>query len=631
VNFQFINSLQLKLALGFLLVSLAPLGIVGYFSVSTADQAIESIVSNQLQNLAAEKQQLLQRWIAERKADIEVVAGSSIIKNMDPATMEPFLRSVQSQYEVYQRFRIAGPDGRIIYDSSLLSDSPIVVQPWFALAMKGQRYQSSVYLDNESHLSVFQLATPICDAKGHPQGVLCATVNTAGILSRVLNISLGKTGECYLVDSQGVFLAHQNPERILHDNIAQSGSFANIFQRNQAHPIYKDYRGIAVLGASRDISGTEWYVVVEQDQDEAFAPSFQLRRNIRIAVVLTLLGAVGLSLWLAYYLASPIRALSEAAHALARGDYNHPLVHVKNHRRDEIGMLRNAFEHMADQIHAQHQTLETQVGMREVELQQTGERLEHTIQAAARSEHLAVLGRLASGVAHEIRTPLSSLKLYLQSVQEDFSVSPELGEDYDVAMRQVERIESTINHFLIFARPRDPVFASIDFARLVNDSIAIVRPRANQQNVRLTSTIAADVPEVHGDMRQLCDALVNLLVNALDELSLGGDLAVRVMPDGVKMSDNENATRWARIDVVDNGPGIQPSNLEILFEPFFTTKASGSGLGLPIVQGTVQRHNGIIRISTTPGSGTTFTILLPAATHKQPTQKQTAPEQTAPE
>ena len=140
----------------------------------------------------------------------------------------------------------------------------------------------------------------------------------------------------------------------------------------------------------------------------------------------------------------------------------------------------------------------------------------------------------------------------------------------------------------------------------------MVRPRAKQQSVVVRQCVASELPKVEGDMRQLGDAIVNLLVNALEVMPDGGRLEISVDVENAEPVDAEPP--MLRIDVGDSGPGIQEEDLDQLFEPFFTTKASGSGLGLAIVDGTVQRHGGVVRVHTQPGEGTTFSIYLPAAT-----------------
>lgn len=622
MSLRFLHNLQLKVTLGVLLASLAPLGIVSIFALRTSDRVIGSIVANQLENVAGEKQELLKRWITERRADIGVVAGCSLAQQLDPESLAPYLDLVKKQYTAYRRFVVAQADGHTVCDTRGSTDGQYGEAAWFKAAMAGQCYMSEVHLDADGDDSVFEMAAPISDADGRPRGAVCATVTLATILGQVLNVSLGETGECYLVDKSGTFLVHKDPRRILKDNIAESESFLNIFRnktgdkaedganasRNRDSGVYKDYRHIDVLGASRAIPGTQWYLVVEQDQDEAFAPSRRLQQSIHIVFGLTVAGAVALSMLLAHYVTAPVRAVSESADMLSGGDFRHALEHLPRPRSDEIGVLCSAFEHMAGQLQERQSWLENRVDTTEAELHEADERLKKAIEAAARAEHLAALGRVASGVAHEIRTPLCSLKLYLQSVQEDFSVSPEHAEDMNIAMQQVARMEGTINHFLEFARPQEPVLSQIHVRRLVDDALMIVRPKANQQHVEVQVSLASDTPGVCGDMRQLGEAIVNLLVNALEEMTGGGRLAVATAEE---FSSTSN-TRWARIDVSDTGAGIKPSDLDKLFEPFFTTKASGSGLGLSIVRATVERHGGLVRIHTELGVGTTFSILLPA-------------------
>jgi two-component system NtrC family sensor kinase len=604
-----LNKLQYKVAIGLLLVSLLPLGIVGFFGVRTADEIIESIVGNQLENLAADKQQLLKRWLNERKADLEVVAASPAVKNLDPVEISPYLELIRQQYQVYERFVVAARDGRTIFDSKVSDSKDWTGEAWFKCAKEGKRSMSDVMLDTENNDAVFLLSAPITDSTGKFRGAVCATVSTAAIRRDVLQVSLGATGECYLVDQTGKFLAHKNMHRVLRENIAQSGSFTNIFRNEWRPPVYRDYRNISVLGASRSIPDTSWYLVVEQDEAEAFATAYRLRRQVGAALGVTIFGVIGFSLLLAYYVTRPIRAMHSAAQSLGQGNFDDALIQLPKPRGDEIGTLRNAFERMAYQLRDRQSQLENRVDVTDRELHETDLRLKNVIAAAARSEHLAALGRLSSGVAHEIRTPLTALKLYLQSAQDDFSVSHEHAEDFDMAMRQVDRIESTINHFLNFAKPQEPVMAEVDISKIIEDALIVVRPRAVHQGVEIQTSIATDLPGVEGDMRQLGEALVNLLINALEEMPQGGNLRITVEShDCAAETLLQNAVR---IDVTDNGPGIKAENVDLLFEPFFTTKASGSGLGLSIVQGTVQLHGGYIRVRTEIGRGTTFSIFLP--------------------
>jgi two-component system, NtrC family, sensor kinase len=607
----FFNNLQIRVTLVSLLVSLVPLVTVSVFSVRTANRVIEDIVQSQLENVAAEKQVLLERWIMERKADLEVLAGSPTVRNVDTEELASFFELAREQYGVYRRFVIAGLEGETVYDSSGPSDASNSNEVWFQSALRGEPYMSEAELEVNGKESVFRIATPIRDSGAQPLGVLCATVSTQAILERVLRLQLGESGECYLVDKAGTFLAHKDPRRILSESIAQSHSFTHIFSSEDEQPIYEDYRGILVLGASRSLEEIEWYIVVEQDRDEAFFDSDQLQRSIFIVVGLTVLGVVCLSALLAWYVASPIRSLSEAARTLARGDFEDALYFAQATRRDEIGALYVAFGHMADQLQDRHRLLETRVGLTQAELQKVTAELKETLDSAARAERLASLGHLASGVAHEIRTPLTSLKLFLQSVQENIAFSPDDREDYQIAMRQVARIEKTINRFLDFARPQEPVITEFNFAQLAAEVLEVIRPRASHQEIEIAENIASETACVRGDAHQLSEVLVNLLVNALDVMPDGGRLAVSVATEAAE--PNSAVPFWVLVKVSDTGPGIPQQDLDRLFEPFFTTKATGSGLGLAILKSTVESHGGSVCVDTKLHAGTTFSIRLPTS------------------
>jgi signal transduction histidine kinase len=591
----------------FLLVALVPLGIVGAFSIRTAEQLITSMVSSHLENVADDKAALLERWISERKADLGVIAGSSILRSMNPGLVARYLRLVEEKYKVYKGFAVLSHSGEVVF-SSFGEQLDYEQEQWYKQSMEGRSYISNITLDPKKKESNFRISAPIVGDDGTIEGVACATVGTHTILSIILKVSLGETGECYLVDKGGTFLAHKDPKRILTDNISQSESFKNIFGVGRHRRIYTDYRGIEVLGASRKLADLDWYLVVEQDRDEAFRAADRLERYVYIVIVFSTLGAVVLAWLLSFYVVNPIRALSEAADTLARGEFENALAKTK--RTDEIGMLHNAFEEMARQLQARQHSLEEKVDLTEVELRETDVKLQKTVLAAARSEQLAALGRLAAGVTHEIRTPIASLKLFLESVKAEIEISPEYEEDFYIAMNQIKRIEATINRFLDFAKPQDPIFSLVDVGLLIEEALLVVRPKANQQETVVTVSINNDLSEVEGDKKQLGEVMVNLMVNGLEAMASRGELDISACMDQFEVAGRFR--RCVRIDVSDTGPGIDAENLSRLFDPFFTTKASGTGLGLSIVQSTVGRHGGGINVESNIGKGTTFSVFLPA-------------------
>ncbi len=601
------KNLQIKVMLGFIVIALGPLGIMGIFAIKTAEKLILNMARNQVEHIVRDKAVLLERWIAERKTDLEVVAGSSILKSKDPSLIAPYLELVRDRYKVYGGFIVLSRDGRILYDSSRQPPQN-QRKKWFQEALAGRPHMSDIDFDAERKESFFLISTPLMDTSGEIQGAAAATVGTNVILSQVLHISLGETGECYLVSRNGTFLAHKDPTRILKENIAQSESFKNIFNAGKHGKTYIDYRGIEVIGASARVGGTDWALVVEQDKDEAFRDAVRLKHYIFLAMALATGGALVLAWLLSYYIVNPIRKLNLAAKCLAAGEFDR--AHIEMDRADEIGMLVNAFEDMAHQLQDRQQMLEQRMELKQSELEKTGVKLKKTQQAAARSQQLASLGRLASGVAHEIRTPLTSLKLFLEAAESDIATSPDYAEDFRIAMNQIRRMEATINRFLDFTRPQDPVFASVRTADLIEDALLVIGPRARQQETVIERSIQEPLPMLTGDRKRLGEALLNLMVNGLEAMAHRGRLSVYAYPDVIQ--GKEGRRPGVRIDIKDTGPGIAQQDMSRLFEPFFTTKATGAGLGLAIVSSIIQGHGGEILVHSTAEEGTTFSVLLPA-------------------
>ncbi len=603
-----LNTLQLKLMLLFFILELVPLCGVGMLSIRTAERLILNMVTNQIEHIAADKAAMLERWIDERKADVEVIAGSSILRSMEPEQIARYVELVRDKYRVYGEISVVSREGVSIHPKG---------EPTREHHVKSQArppevdrlMMSDIHLSSDRKQSTFQISAPLVGDSGDQEGEVIASVGTGTILSVVLRVSLGETGECYLVNREGTFLAHKEPGRILNENIAQSESFKNVFSIPKRRITYIDYRGIEVIGASMMVAGTDWALVVEQDTEEAFRPVTELRRSIALIISLSLLGAL-LSAWLlSRYVATPIRRLSQAADFLARGEFDRVRLEPAV-RGDEVGLLYDAFGEMARQLQDRHQRLEEKVIRREAELKETDVRLRQTEEAAARSQQLAALGQLAAGVAHEIRTPLTSLKMFLQSIESEMGLAPEYEEDFHVAMNQIWRMEATINRFLDFVRPEALVFSEVDVRELIEDSLLVAQPRARQLETVIRTSIDDALPRVWGDRKQLGEALLNLIVNGLEAVGLRGELSVTTCVETAPAEDEFR--ELIRIDVTDTGPGIRQEIIPSLFDPFFTTKSTGTGLGLSIVHAILKRHGGRVGVESRMGEGATFSLHIPA-------------------
>ena len=220
-----------------------------------------------------------------------------------------------------------------------------------------------------------------------------------------------------------------------------------------------------------------------------------------------------------------------------------------------------------------------------------------------RSERLASLGKLAAGVAHEIRNPLGSLKGFLQYFQRKLELQEQDRAYLTVMVNEVDRLNAVISHLLDFARPKEPVLQAEDTAQLIRHVLTLIEGDLHAKELQLSLDIAEELPAVRMDRDQITQVLLNIVLNAIQAVSQGGTLAIA-------LARSQDAKQLC-IGVQDNGPGIGPEELPKIFDPFFSTKKQGSGLGLAIAYTIVESHQGEIVVDSEPGKGSHFRILLP--------------------
>ncbi|MFB3852703.1 MAG: cache domain-containing protein [Vicinamibacterales bacterium] len=305
--------------------------------------------------------------------------------------------------------------------------------------------------------------------------------------------------------------------------------------------------------------------------------------SLALLIGLMSLASFGLTSYLIHVIIKPVTALVKAAGQISAGRR----VRVEVRSDDEMGRLSRAFNMMLDALEAKEK--------------QAAEDLEMQIE---QTEKLASVGRLASGIAHEINNPLTGVLTYSDALLEDLE-GTEYAEDLRVIRNETLRCRQIVRGVLDFARETTLEKTKINLNQVIEDVLAILEKHVAFQNIRVIRQLDSRLPDIWGDVNQLKSVVNNLAMNAADAMPNGGPITFTTET----AAGGESVVMRVR----DRGHGIKPEDLGRVFDPFFTTKETGkgTGLGLSVTYGIVKRHNGNITISSQVNQGTTVEVRLP--------------------
>lgn len=335
-----------------------------------------------------------------------------------------------------------------------------------------------------------------------------------------------------------------------------------------------------------------------------------LRAQVRRSIVMTAVESIailvvgaGLSTTFGLrFIARPVQALVAQARRIGSGDLSQRLALTGHDELSELATEMNAMcdrlEQARDRVSAEHAAKLAAV-----------EQMRH-------ADRLATVGQLASGVAHELGTPLNVISAHATLIRSGGGTPDEDREGLRVIVEQTVRMTAIIRQLLDFARREGPKLEDGDLAAVVERTAAMLAHGASQRNVELfvSPTATAGQWRVRMDAAHVQQVVANLVLNATQAMPRGGRVEIDVGAARA-IKPGETAERdYVRITVVDHGVGIPPENLPRIFEPFFTTKevGSGTGLGLSVCYGIVEEHGGFIAVDSTVGKGSRFSVFLPA-------------------
>jgi two-component system NtrC family sensor kinase len=302
--------------------------------------------------------------------------------------------------------------------------------------------------------------------------------------------------------------------------------------------------------------------------------------------------------------------LLECTRKVARGDL---CCTLQSTNGDEIGQLTRSFLTMTEDLRKARTDLSEWAHKLEREVENKTRDLRLAQAQVVRSEKLSSVGLLAAGVAHELNSPLMGILTFAQLVSRRVANDPRMKKDLQVIIQQTERCATIIRQLLDFSRETPSEKKSMDIHVVLEQALALVEHQAFYHDIEIRRDFDRSAPPLLMDAGQMQQVFLNLLVNAGEAMASGGCMSISTR--AVASAAVANAADEIHVVFSDTGIGIPQENLHKIFDPFFTSKevGRGTGLGLAVSYGIIERHGGKINVESAVRKGTTFTIVLPVA------------------
>lgn len=555
-----------------LLVSLLPVLVMAVQGYHCAMQALLDRTAIHLAGVADERAARLQAWIAGRQATVERAAAMRVPREIlrgprAEDALAGLLDDALASDDFFAGFALYAQDGRVVASSGMELHAASGDATWMRHPESGDI------------LAILRHPIPARDGSGQSQGTLAGFLNLSKGFDQLLQAHEGR-GETIVFKAYALEHALSlGPEG--GDALAAGGLAGPDSAEGSGMARYTGPSGIAKIGAAKTIDDPRFGVgpirlVAETQEAKALAWLGRLRFRAAVTGLITLVVLVFFSLWISDRLGRPLAELARVANRIRHGHVEERLEPMRGAEAEEV---RRAVNQMLDESLRQQQAL-------------------------VRNATLASVGELSSSIVHEMRNPLSSIKMNLQGLERGVQDDEQYRELAQIASEQVRRVEGMLDDLLQYGRPVEARLEATTFKELADAALAMVYDSAKSKGVRIECDDQLEGATVHVDREQMCRALTNLLLNAVQASPEEGTVTLRARPA-------PDSLDRVFLDVLDSGAGLAHGTEGRLFKPFFTTKPNGTGLGLANVKKIMDLHGGVARAENRPEGGALFRLELP--------------------
>ncbi len=614
---QLRNKISHKLLSALFLVAVIPISVMGYAMYRASEQTLINSALMHIQTISQNHTNRLDAWFGERLNDIKVLSGLSTVRELCSvacgidsegvptakyALVENSLALTRGKSPSYQSIHVLTPAGRVL--ASTDPNSEMIVSKRYMDDLKnllktGGPVLSPVH-QHSNHEWYLHLTVPIYSDDGQINAVIFAILDALGTIDPVMadRTGLGRTGEAYLVNQEGKIVTRSRflpADRTSRESFNTFG-ISSAIERKNGISVYKNYMGNEVVGSYTWLPRYHSALLVEMGKDEILAPLRSIKITVLATAGLLSLVCILVSLLLSRQIARPIIQTAEASRKFASGQFDQ---RISYSGQDEVRTLAESFNSMAEKLAILIESLK----QKEASLQKAYNDLLHTKQQLVQSEKMAAIGELVTSVVHEMRNPLSSVKLNFQIIGRTLGKEGALHEHYTIGVNQIAQLERMFSSLLDYSKPITLEMAPFELNAVIQESICQLAPHCGANVIELEG-FDDSLPLVLGDPEKIQQVVVNLVKNAIE--AAGPEAKIRIAVKALKTAEDKRLV----VEIQDNGPGISEQDLKRIFQPFFTTKRKGTGLGLSIVKKIMEAHGYPISVSSREGAGTVVTLEL---------------------
>lgn len=585
------NDLRSRVMLTLFVVSMVPLSVAGYQGYHCGRLAVVDLTKLHVTSVIEARHTVISAWIDERKADIrDLVALSGLYEMLETAASDDatrassqvILEAIAGKESPYESIAIYAPDWSTVLkidhgehkEDDILSDA----------FKEGLQESDDIYFDtaheHETGEIGIHFGSPLRTENNQTIGYLVANLNLSESIAPLLEDRSGlwNTGQVFIISEDLQIISH--PGSHSSDPLFQKSANPILLEtfgaNGQDVRTYNGYSGEEVIGTAIRLPFKNWSAVVEIEVAEAMKWASTLLFRMAITVTGALIAILLAGVLLSKAIARPFVDVANVAHSISKGD-NHARIARSGSREAEE--MRVAFNRMISELQKKERLL-------------------------VQSGKLAAIGELTSSIVHEMRNPLSSIKLNLRALTKDRDADRQTAELMDIAAQQTQRLEQMLDELLQYGKPPELNVQKVTFSEIAECCLEASRESATNHSAKIEVRDHLGPNPIWTDKELVCRILGNLVRNAAEATGTGGHIVIVAEPSTEDGSG-------IRLEVHDDGPGVPVEQADRIFAPFHTTKTGGIGLGLAVTKNYVDALGGSIEVLRFKEGGAAFIVRLP--------------------